>query len=69
MFLIFWSKAAQLKNTLQTTQQVRKDKSPTGKKSPIKVKKANQGPLPDIEKQSQLKRKEEIDDEEKYIGL
>lgn len=51
-------------------QPIKKDKSPTGKKSPTKgaAKKANQGPLPEIEKQSQLKRKEDIEDEEKYLG-
>lgn len=52
-------------------QAVKKDKSPTGKKSPTKGgKKAapgGGGPLPDIDKQTQLKRKEDIDDEEKYI--
>lgn len=63
-------KSRTFKNTTTTAaaKQPRKEKSPTGKKSPTKVKKANQGPLPDIDKQSQLKRKEEIDDEEKYIG-
>jgi hypothetical protein len=51
-------------------QAVKKDKSPTGKKSPAKGKKtgaAAGGPLPDIDKQSQLKRKEDIEDEEKYL--
>ena len=46
-----------------------KAKSPTGKKSPAKAaapKKQNTGPLPDIEKTSQLKKKEDIEDEEKY---
>ena len=45
-----------------------KAKSPTGKKSPSKAapKKQNTGPLPDIEKSSQLKKKEDIEDEEKY---
>lgn len=58
-----------VKNSTTVTKQTRKEKSPTGKKSPTKQKKANQGPLPEIEKQSQLKRKEEIDDEEKYLGI
>lgn len=60
---------SQVKNTAIVAKQLRKDKSPTGKKSPTKLKKVNQyqGPLPEIEKQSQLKRKEEIDDEEKYL--
>jgi len=47
----------------------KKDKSPTGRKSPAKAgKKGNNAPLPEIDKQSQLKRKEEIEDEENYIG-
>lgn len=46
----------------------KKDKSPTGKKSPSKAKKAA-GPLPEIEKQSQLKKKEDIEDEERFIGI
>ncbi len=43
-----------------------KAKSPTGKKSPSKAKKPT-GPLSEIGKQSQLKKKEEEDDE-KFIG-
>lgn len=47
----------------------KKDKSPTGRKSPAKAgKKGNAAPLPEIDKQSQLKRKEEIEDEENFIG-
>ena len=47
----------------------KKDKSPTGgKKSPTKPKKSAAGPLPDIEKHSQLKKREEIEEEEKFIG-
>ncbi|CAF0878303.1 unnamed protein product [Brachionus calyciflorus] len=44
----------------------KKDKSP-GRKSPTKTKKTNAGPLPEIEKQSQLKKKEDIEEEEKYL--
>ena len=43
-----------------------KNKSPTGKKSPTKIKKPS-GPVADINKQTQLKKKEEEDDE-KYLG-
>jgi hypothetical protein len=51
------------------TAATKKDKSPSGKKSPSKsTKKTNAGTqLADIDKQSQLKRKEDIEEEEKYF--
>lgn len=50
------------------TAGTKKDKSPSGKKSPTKPKKTNAGAqLSDIEKQTQLKRKEDIEEEEKYF--
>lgn len=55
-----------VKTGAKTAQTAKKDKSP-GRKSPSKAKKGNAGPLPEIEKQSQLKKKEEIEEEEKYI--
>ena len=51
---------------------VKKDnKSPTGRKSPgnNKSKKAVPDALPDISKDSTLKRKDEIDNEKKIISL
>ncbi len=53
--------------TKNAPQKIKKDKSPTGKKSPAKQPKKTAGPLPEIDKQSQLKRKEDIEDEEKHI--
>ena len=55
-----------IKTGAKIAQTAKKDKSP-GRKSPSKTKKGNTGPLPEIEKQSQLKKKEEIEEEEKYI--
>ena len=52
------------------TAATKKDKSPSGKKSPSKstVKKTLGGTqLAEIDKQSQLKRKEDIEEEEKYF--
>lgn len=62
-------KARLIKNPHEVAaKQTKKDKSPTGKKSPAKAKKTGKdGAMPEIEKQSQLKRKEEIEDEERYI--
>ncbi|RNA34736.1 sperm-associated antigen 17, partial [Brachionus plicatilis] len=54
------------KTGTKTAQTAKKDKSP-GRKSPSKAKKGNAGPLPEIDKQSQLKKKEEIEEEEKYV--
>lgn len=50
-------------------KKVKPDAGAGGKKTPTKdKKKAGPGPLPEIEKQSLLKKRDEIEEDEKFIG-
>jgi hypothetical protein len=57
-----------VRNEKKPTKEKR-EKSPSSKVPQRSTRKGATGPLPDIDKQSLLKKREEIEEVEKFIGM